>query len=130
MMLYTTIVLFMHLLYTMHILIQYTFFAVFYITVVLVTCDVIGKRRGQNSHPPDGPKLLTFSVDPPVSHSPRLVVPVDTKTDLRLGCRARNVEEPIQVSVTKDCCYDFVKILWKVLILETHQNFGNYTAST
>lgn len=70
---------------------------VFYITVVLVTCDVIGKRRGQNSHPPDGPKLLTFSVDPPVSHSPRLVVPVDTNTDLRLGCRARNVEEPIQV---------------------------------
>lgn len=103
----------------------YFFFAVFYITVVLVTCDVIGKRRGQNAHPPDGPKLLTFSVDPPVSHSPRLVVPVDTNTDLRLGCRARNVEEPIQVSVTRDCCYDFVKILWK-----SHQNFGNYTASS
>lgn len=91
----------------MYILIQYTFFAVFYITVVLVTCDVIGKRRGQSLPPPDGPKLLTFSVDPPVSHSPRLVVPVDTNTDLRLGCRARNVEEPIQVSVNSTLLFLF-----------------------
>lgn len=97
----------MQLLYIMHILIQYTFFAVFYITVVLVTGDVIGKRRGQSLPPPDGPKLLTFSVDPPVSHSPRLVVPVDTNTDLRLGCRARNVEEPIQVSVNSTLLFLF-----------------------
>lgn len=97
----------MQLLYIMHILIQYTFFAVFYITVVLVTFDVIGKRRGQSLPPPDGPKLLTFSVDPPVSHSPRLVVPVDTNTDLRLGCRARNVEEPIQVSVNSTLLFLF-----------------------
>lgn len=101
----------MQLLYIMYILIQYTFFAVFYITVVLVTCDVIGKRRGQSLPPPDGPKLLTFSVDPPVSHSPRLVVPVDTNTDLRLGCRARNVEEPIQVSVNSTLLFLFVSIV-------------------
>ena len=76
-----------------------TFFPVFYISVILITSDVIGKRRGQSFPPPDGPKLLSFSVEPPVNHAPRLVVPVDTKTDLRLGCQARNVDEPIQVSL-------------------------------
>lgn len=76
-----------------------TFFSVFYISVILITSDVIGKRRGQSFPPPDGPKLLSFSVEPPVNHAPRLVVPVDTKTDLRLGCQARNVDEPIQVSL-------------------------------
>ena len=77
------------------------FFPVFYISVILITSDVIGKRRGQSFPPPDGPKLLSFSVEPPVNHAPRLVVPVDTKTDLRLGCQARNVDEPIQVSVSQ-----------------------------
>nr|XP_022324253.1 fibroblast growth factor receptor 3-like isoform X2 [Crassostrea virginica] len=70
---------------------------VFYISVILITSDVIGKRKGQSFPPPDGPKLLSFSVEPPVNHAPRLVVLVDTKTDLRLGCQARNVDEPIQV---------------------------------
>ncbi|XP_062608785.1 fibroblast growth factor receptor 4-like isoform X2 [Saccostrea cucullata] len=73
---------------------------VLYLSVVLITCDVIGKRRGQSPPPPnpDAPRLLAFSVDPPVNHTPKfVVVPVDTKTDLRLGCRTKNINEPIQV---------------------------------
>ncbi|XP_056013331.1 fibroblast growth factor receptor 4-like isoform X4 [Ostrea edulis] len=72
---------------------------VLYLAVVLITCDVIGKHRGQSPRPPspDTPTLLSFSVEPEFNHSHKLIVSVDTKTDLRIGCRAKNTQEPIQV---------------------------------
>lgn len=95
----------------MHILIQYTFFTIFYITIILITYNIINKRKNQNTHPPNNPKLLTFSINPPINHNPQLIIPINTNTNLQLKYQTKNIKKPIQINVTKNYYYNFIKIL-------------------